>query len=84
MKNTKSDLEMDCIILHKWFNENHMVLNPGKCHYVVISEKRMFFYFSCKNKSLHLPSSENLAIKLSSKIPIPLLPTSLNVNYWSK
>ena len=104
MKNTKSDLEMDCIILHKWFNENHMVLNPGKCHYVVISdndpsrkivfndneiagsneEKRMFFYCSCKNKSLYLPSSENLAIKLSSKIPIPLLPTSLNVNYWSK
>ena len=23
-------------ILHKWFHEKHMVLNPGKCHYIVI------------------------------------------------
>ena len=27
---------MDFMILHKWFHENHMVLNPGKCHYIVI------------------------------------------------
>ena len=26
------------MILHKWFHKNHMVLNPGKCHYTVISE----------------------------------------------
>ena len=25
---------MDFMILHKWFYENHMVLNPGKCHYI--------------------------------------------------
>ena len=38
-KNTqtiKNDLEMDFMILHKWFHENHMILNPGKCHYIVI------------------------------------------------
>ena len=22
----------------KWFPENHMVLNPGKCHYIVIGD----------------------------------------------
>ena len=27
---------MDFMILHKWFHENHMVLNPGTCHYIVI------------------------------------------------
>ena len=26
------------MILHKWFHENHMVLNPGKCHYIVIGD----------------------------------------------
>ena len=26
------------MILHKWFYENHMALNPGKCHYIVIGD----------------------------------------------
>ena len=26
------------MIQHKWFHENHMVLNPGKCHYIVIGD----------------------------------------------
>ena len=25
----KNDMKMDFIILHKWFHENYMVLNPG-------------------------------------------------------
>ena len=29
---------MDFMILYKWFHENHMALNPGKCHYVVIGD----------------------------------------------
>ena len=24
--------------LHKWFHENHMVLNLGKCHHIVIGD----------------------------------------------
>ena len=38
MQKIKNNLEMDFMILHKWFHENHMVLNPGKCHYIVIGE----------------------------------------------
>ena len=34
----KDDLEMYFIILHKWFHKNRMVLNPGKCHYIVIGD----------------------------------------------
>ena len=34
-RTSKNDLEMDFMILRKWFHENHMVLNPGKCHYIV-------------------------------------------------
>ena len=36
METIKNGLEMDSLILHKWFHENHMILNPGKCHYIVI------------------------------------------------
>ena len=32
----KNDLEMDFMILCKWFHENHIGLNAGKCHYIVI------------------------------------------------
>ena len=117
-KNTqtiKNDLEMDFLILHKWFHENHMILNPGKCHYIVIGgdeptrkiilnnneiassneEKRLGILLDgklnfdshslCKkagqNKSLPHSRSEIIAIKLSSKIPIQLLPTDLDVYF---
>ena len=36
MRKIKNDLEMDFIILRKWFHENHIVLNPDKCHNIVI------------------------------------------------
>ena len=35
MQKTKNDQEMIFMILHKWFYENHMVLNHGK--YISIS-----------------------------------------------
>ena len=38
MQKVKSNLEMDFMILHKWFHENQMVLNPSKCHYIVIDD----------------------------------------------
>ena len=25
--------------MQKWFYENHMVLNPGKCHYLVVGNR---------------------------------------------
>ena len=38
MHETKNDLKIDLMMLHKWFHENGMVLNPGKCHYTVIGD----------------------------------------------
>ena len=32
----RRNLEIDFMILHQWFHENHMTLNQGKCHYMVI------------------------------------------------
>ena len=53
----KIDPEMNFMILHKWFHENHVVLNPGTCHYIVTDDdpihqikllvpmKKIFRYF---------------------------------------
>ena len=38
MKNIINGLEMDFMILHKWFHENHILLNPSKCHCIVIGD----------------------------------------------
>ena len=32
----KENLKINFIIMQKWFYENHMVLNPGKFHYLVL------------------------------------------------
>ena len=32
MQKIKNNLEIDFMILHKWFHENHMVLNLDKYH----------------------------------------------------
>ena len=31
----RKSVEMKFMILHKWFHENRMTLNPEKCHYMV-------------------------------------------------
>ena len=35
LQKIKNDLEIDFMVLHKWFHGNQMVLNPGKCHYII-------------------------------------------------
>ena len=32
----KSNIKANVVIKQKWFYENLMVLNPGKCHYILI------------------------------------------------
>ena len=38
-KNLTKNLEMGFIILHKWFHEKQLILNPEECYYMVISTK---------------------------------------------
>ena len=53
----KNDLEQDFSKLDKWFNENYMVLNPEKCHFMClgpnISTNENFTYkqFKLENSS---------------------------------
>ena len=35
----KEILKINFLIMQKWFYQNHMVLNPGKCHYLVLGNR---------------------------------------------
>ena len=35
----KENLKINFVIMQKWFYENHTVLNPGKCHYLVLRKR---------------------------------------------
>ena len=69
MQKIKNDLEMDFTILHKWFHVNHMVLNPGKCHYIVIGDDDPSHKIILNNKEIASSNEEKLLdIFLNSKL----------------
>ena len=38
VRKIKNNLVIDFMILDKWIQKNHMVINPGKCHYIGIGD----------------------------------------------
>ena len=69
MRKIKNDLEMDFMILHKWFHVNHMVLNPGKCHYIVIGDDDPSHKIILNNNEIASSNEEkHLGILLDSKL----------------
>ena len=57
------------MILHKWFHENHMVLNPGKCHYIVIGGDDPIHKTIFNNNEIASSSEEKLlGILLDGKL----------------
>ena len=69
MQTIKNDLEMDFMILHKWFRENQMVLNPGKCHYIVIGDNDPSNKITLNNNEIASSNKEKLlGILLDSKL----------------
>ena len=35
----KENLKISFLIMQKWLYENHLVLNPGECHYMVLGKR---------------------------------------------
>ena len=65
MKKVKNDLEVDFMILHKMFHDNHMVLNLGKCHYIMIGDKNPSHKTALNNKEI--TCSNKKTFKCSSR-----------------
>ena len=49
----RRNLETDFMILHQWFHENHMTLNPGKFHYMIISSRDLSHCHVTLNNALN-------------------------------
>ena len=65
----RRNLEMEFMILHQWFHENHMTLNPGKCHYMVIGSRDLSHEIMLNNNKITSSNEEKLlGIFLDSKL----------------
>ena len=51
---------MDFTILHKCFHEKRMVLNPCKCHYIVICNDDPFHKIILNNNEIASSNGEKL------------------------
>ena len=56
----RSNLEAAFMILHQWFHQNHMTLNPGKCHYIVIGSRDMSHGIILNNSKITSSNEEKL------------------------
>ena len=63
------------MILHQWFNENHMTSNPEKCHYIVIDSKGPSSKIMVKKKK----KKNEITITNKGKLPSNLLDTKLSL-----
>ena len=65
----RKNLEMDFMILHQWFQENHMTLNLGKCHYIVIVSRNLPHKIMLNNnKIISFNEEKLLSIFLDRKL----------------
>ena len=56
------------MILHQCFHENHMTLNPGKCHYMVIGSRDPSYEIILNNNKITSSNEKKLlGILLDSK-----------------
>ena len=56
----RRNLEIDFMVLHQWFHENHMTLNPGKCHYMVIGSRDLTRQIMLNNNKFTSSNMEKL------------------------
>ena len=60
MQKIKNYLEMDFMVLHKWFHEGHKVLKNGKCHYNKISDDDSSHKIILNNNEIGSSNEEQL------------------------
>ena len=65
----RRNLEIDFMILQQWFHENHMTLNLGTCHYLVIGSMDLSHEIMLNNSKITSSNEEKLlGIFLESKL----------------
>ena len=56
----RRNLEMEFLILHQWFHENHMTFNPEKSHYMVIGSRDLSHEVMLNNNKITCSIEEKL------------------------
>ena len=56
----RRNLEIDFRILHQCFHENHMTLNPGKCHYLINGSGDLWHEIMLNNSKITSSNAEKL------------------------
>ena len=56
----RKNLEIDFMVLHQWFHENHITLNPKKCHYRVIGSRDLSRQIMLNNNKFTSSNMEKL------------------------
>ena len=59
-KEVKTMLKKNFELLQVWFYENHMVLNPGKCYYLIINKDIANECIELGKKTLHAEAEQKL------------------------
>ena len=60
-------LKQSSELLQGWFYENHMVLNLGKCHYVIINKDIANESIELGKKTLHAEAEQKLLGNILNK-----------------
>ena len=63
-KPVRRNLKMNFMILHQWFHENHMTLNPGKCHCMVNGSNDLSHEITLNENEITSSNEEKLIGKL--------------------
>ena len=66
-KEVKIILKKDFELLEVWFFESHMVLNPEKCHYLIINKNTANESIELGNKTLHAEVEQKLLNIITDK-----------------
>ena len=63
----RRSLEMDFMIQHQWFYQDHMTLNPGTCHYIVVGSMDLSHEIMLDNNKITSSNEEKLLGILSRR-----------------
>ena len=63
------NLKADFLRISKWFHENFMVLNPDKCHFMVLGDSNCTCNFTCNGTTIESSKEEKvLRITIDDKL----------------
>ena len=58
----------------KWFHDNYIVLNPGKCYYMTFGLNTTKNEFVLEDDTIVSPAEEHLVLGITINFPLTIFP----------